>query len=119
MLRSRGMSLSHSTTISALAACIGLEEGTGYSSFTIILILSFVVSSYKTHSLLSVVNLFCHEFVFYSLQPLEHDSSSQGPRLTMLPSCTNYYYVKKSQFFFYFHVPSDDEYDYHPCDLMQ
>ncbi|KAD6794468.1 hypothetical protein E3N88_05364 [Mikania micrantha] len=52
------MSLSHSTTISVLAACIGLEEGTGYSSFTIILILSFVVmydsNGVKLHTLQQV-----------------------------------------------------------------
>ncbi|PWA38698.1 acid phosphatase/vanadium-dependent haloperoxidase-related protein [Artemisia annua] len=43
MLSSGGMPSSHSSTVTALAACIGLQEGTGSSSFAIAVVLACVV----------------------------------------------------------------------------
>ncbi|KAL8215721.1 hypothetical protein R6Q57_022558 [Mikania cordata] len=43
MLSSGGMPSSHSATVTALAACIGLQEGTGSSLFAIAVVLACVV----------------------------------------------------------------------------
>ncbi|KAI7750041.1 hypothetical protein M8C21_024015 [Ambrosia artemisiifolia] len=43
MLSSGGMPSSHSATVTSLAACIGLQEGVGSSSFAIAVVLACVV----------------------------------------------------------------------------
>lgn len=48
MLSSGGMPSSHSSTVTALAAYIGLQEGTGSSSFAIAVVLACVVRTHNT-----------------------------------------------------------------------
>lgn len=51
MLDSGGMPSSHSATVTALAVAIGLQEGTGASSFAIAVVLACVVSQVLFHLL--------------------------------------------------------------------
>nr|GEW90714.1 uncharacterized membrane protein YuiD-like [Tanacetum cinerariifolium] len=53
MLSSGGMPSSHSSTVTALAACISFQEGTDSSSFAIAVVLACVVRAHNTHLLLT------------------------------------------------------------------
>lgn len=51
LVGSGGMPSSHSATVTALAMAIGLQEGTGASSFAIAVILALIVCSYQLNFL--------------------------------------------------------------------
>lgn len=59
MLSSGGMPSSHSATVTALAAAIGLHEGTGGSDFAIAVVLACVVCTLKPGLLHSFVSSVC------------------------------------------------------------
>lgn len=47
MVSSGGMPSSHSATVTALAAAVGLQEGTGGSAFAIAVVLACVVCTFN------------------------------------------------------------------------
>ncbi|CAK9165502.1 unnamed protein product [Ilex paraguariensis] len=62
ILSSGGMPSSHSATVTALAAAIGLQEGTGGSGFAIAVVLACVVCTLSTRS----SSFFCSAVLAYA-----------------------------------------------------